>query len=214
MSIPNSPSCDSCYNGESCSDRDNGGCSGCNVCDYSCQTICEVGYQLIKSHPNVGDFPWKEVKPKIDFIKDVITAVNWNSLIKKLEEAEKVGEKSSQGSKGSATQVQSNGVFYANNYNEIQQKLSGFEDAAFDPVVKNDLITAARINAIRNAYLNAKFKNSVCDVCNSGENSCSCNCACSCDCACDCPCPCSCDCSCDCNCSCNCSCGPACGDNS
>ena len=215
MSIPSSPFCDSCYNGESCADGDSGGCSGLNMCNPSCQTLCQVGYQLISKHPNVGDFPWKAVKGwatnpgNEDYLRDVLTAKNWNTLIEKLNSAEQVGEESSQGSGGIATPVESNQVFQALYYNEIQKKLNNFEDAYFDPVKKDDLVTAARINAIRNSFLQAKFKSSVCDICNTGLNECSCNC--SCDCDCDCACECDCDCDCDCGCDCNCGCD--CGNN-
>lgn len=209
MSIPKKPVCDSCYDSNSCADRNTGGCSGCNVCDSTCQTICEVGYQAIKDHQDVGDFVWREVVAKEDLIKEVITANNWNKLIEKLESAEAVGERVRQGSAGSASSVNYNDVFLAKHYNEIQKKLSGFEDGFFETVNKNDLITAARINAIRNSYLKAKFKSTVCDICNQGENDCTCNCPCSCDCTCACYCYCPCPCSCNCNCSCggNCSCG-------
>ena len=135
------------------------------------------------------------------FLKDYLTAQNWNKLIQNLEKAESIGQIVKQGSAGSATPVEPNEIFYADYYNEIQRKLSGFEDAYFDSVNKDDLITAAKINAIRSSYLNAKFKSSVCDVCNISENRCDCNCSCSCDCACSCDCgPCSCPCSFPCNC--------------
>ena len=224
MSIPASPHCDSCHDGDSCADRNHGGCHGCNTCNATCQTICQVGYQLITSHPNVGAFPWREVHGYAthpgneDFLKDVLTAANWNSLITKLNAAENVGDSVRQGSAGSATQVQKDWIIYAKYYKEIQTKLNGFIDGYFAPAEKDDLISAARINAIRTSYNKAKFKTTVCDICNNGLNRCACNCSCSCDCACscacECPCPCSCTCGCSCNCSCNCSCGPSCGGNS
>lgn len=134
-------------------------------------------------------------------LKDYLTAKNWNKLIQNLEKAESIGQAKRQGSAGSATLVEPNGVFYAKYYNEIQKKLSGFENAYFSPVDKDDIITAARINAIRSSYLNAKFKSSVCDICNTSEQNCACNCSCSCACSCSCDCgPCSCPCSYPCNC--------------
>lgn len=211
MAIPSSPHCDSCYNGNSCANRNHGGCSGCNQCNSTCQTLCQVGYQLIKDHPNVGAFPWGEVKGWAthpgaeDMLYKFLTAANWNSLITKINNAESVGSKSSQGSAGTATTVQPQQVFYAKYYNEIQKKLSGFIDGTFPVVKKDDLITAVRINAIRNGFNSAKFKTSVCDTCNNGQVGCACNCSCSCDC--------SCGCSCSCGPSCSCDCGPSCSAN-
>ena len=153
--------------------------------------------QFIKNHADVGAFPWNEVKGwatnpgSEDMLYKFITAANWNLLIQKLNTAESVGASGSmQGSAGTATSVNPGDVFYAKYYNEIQKKLNGFVDGNFNTVNRDDLITAARINAIRTAYNNAKFSSSVCDGCNTSQKTCGCNCNCSCNCS-----------SCSCNCS-------------
>lgn len=198
----------------------------CNInCNNECessQRYCDIGYQSIVKHGDVGSYPGTTIQ-KDDFIHEKWSASYWNSLIDKIEMAESVGKKVSHGSAGSVTA----GIGYpyfqtADLYNQVNTKLTNFRDASYSKVQVDQLITATVANAIQTAYTNAKFNASVCDVCNAtGSQSvqeCLCNCptcsvcsscpscptcsscpSCACSCACS---SCSCNCS---SCSCNCS---------
>ena len=187
--------CDRCYNGESCSNKKTGGCSGKNVCNPTCQTVCETEGQLIKNV--IGPYPGKdkEIISGEDIIADIWSVDFFTKLNDQLKQAEKKGTSKKQGSTGSFNNPKPNDIITAEFYNNVQQKLSGF-NVNYSKVNVNDLITAARANAIRNAYNSAKFNSSTCETCNTGENDCSCNCPCSCSCSCSCSCGCQCQCSC------------------
>ena len=193
--------------------------TGCNTKCNTAQTYCNLGYEFIKTVG--GTYPIKEVcgasnekcgYDQYDRIDTTWSAKNWNSLIDNIEKAEKSGSKSGQGSGGTATAAVSNKPITMSQYNEIVTKLNAFKNTSIDKASRlnnQDIITATKANALRNGYNNAKFKSTVCDVCNAGGEhiggTCGCNCSCACSCSCGCPCPCPCNCSCPCGCSSPCS---------
>jgi hypothetical protein len=171
--------------------------TGCNSTCNTAQTICVVHSQYIKDHSDVGAYPGKEVNSD-DFIYKHWTANYWNSLIKKLNDAEDIGYEVSQKSSGkvSVDKVNKDDVITAKFYNDIRNKLCNF-NVSYDTVSQNQLITATIANAVKTAYENAKFNSNVCDACNTDQTSrggCSCNCSCSCSCNCGCSCGPSCSC--------------------
>lgn len=192
--------------------------SACNSLCNTAQTICGLHNQYIKNHPDVGEWPGlnrdiiactaTNENPsgsgaRGDIISEVWTKDFWNSLIAQLNAAERVGRTQKQGKYVSAQTAVTNGAITANHYNSIRDKICNF-NISYNKVIQNELITATKANAIRNAYNSATFNSNVCDVCNSGDQSvhagCSCNCSCPCSCSCGCDCPCSCSCSCSCQC--------------
>lgn len=192
--------------------------SSCNTICNSSQAYCSIGRQSITSHGDIGSAPQPGGSTATDqLIHKAWTAQYWNSLIDKLNAAEGLGRQSRQGSSGSATKVSadptnsthpSNSLITAEKYNQIRQKFAGFS-ASYPAVNAGDVIKSSHAEAMKTAFQRARFKTSVCDICNAGmqhAGSCGCNCSCSCDCncGCSCPCDCSCDCSCDCNCGCSC----------
>ena len=194
---------------EGCSSHCNTGCnSKCNVC----QTLCENNVEYIKQHADVGGYPGVQVSQGW-FIHENWTANFWKQLIDALDTAESVGKTKSQGSAKEVSDPVVGNAITASFYNDIRDKLCNFH-VSYDKVQKDDIITAARANAIMTAYNNAKFDSNICDVCNSGDQSmhpscacnCNCSCSCSCNCGCSCPCECACPCYCDCPCGCGCSC--------
>lgn len=221
--ITESQICSSCYN-----DQDNPGPNDCKqsggqpcsaVCNSGCNTICDssqafcsIGVQTVTSHADVPGFPWGQVN-KDDFIYKFWTADNWNKLIQQVKAAAELGQKQNNGINGSAsTSIEVKQLITADVYNQVENLLESFDNASYATVNKNDLITAATSNNIKNSYETMKFKTSVCDICNvgnehrTGDCNCNCNCSCNCSCSCTCPCSCSCNCSCPCGCSCPCSC--------
>lgn len=192
--------------------------ASCNSLCNSSQTICGLHSQYIKNHPDVGPWPGldRDVRActattenpdyqgeRGDLISEVWSREFWNSLIKQLNSAETVGRMQKQGKRASAQTAAENGPITLNHYNGLRDKICNF-NTSYNKAAPHELITAAKANAMRNAYNAATFNSSVCDVCNSGDQSihagCSCNCSCACDCACGCDCPCSCSCSCSCQC--------------
>lgn len=182
--------------------------SGCNSSCNTAQTICKVHSQYIKDHADVGAYPGVSVV-KDDIIYQKWTADYWNSLVNKLNKAESVGRKVSQGSGGTVTEtIGNNAPYTAKLYNQVRDKICNF-NVSYAKVNKDDLITATVTNAIGTAYNSAKFNSSVCDVCNTDQTmrgGCGCNCSCACSCSCGCPCTCGCPCGCSCSCSNPCSC--------
>lgn len=184
--------------------------SGCNSVCNSIQTICKLHDQYIKNHPDVGAYPGlsRDIVggPEGDIISQIWTVEYWNSLINQLNAAERVGRAVKQGNNKSAKTATSTAPITAEHYNGLRDKICNF-NTSYEKVAKNEVITAAKANAIRNGYNSAKFNSNVCDVCNAGDQSihagCNCNCSCACSCPCGCSCPCSCSCSCSCSCQCN-----------
>ena len=186
--------------------------TGCNTTCVSIQNLCKVN-QYIKKY--VGNFPISSIKGHAnskkpgeeDIIKNKWTAYNWNLAISQLEEAEKIGGLETQGTGPKANTVSTNEVIKATTFNELRNKIYHFvvDDDISCSIVKGlstdnklkleeaDIITAAKANALRDAYQNAKFNTSVCDICNAAGNqnsenaSCGCNCTCACSCSCGCP---------------------------
>ena len=207
-------SADACTSSSSTNNRSNKkGCSyycntGCNTTCVSIQNLCSVNSQYIKSY--VGNFPISSIKGyadsgygKEDIIKNKWTADNWNLAISQLEKAENIGGLVTQGAGPSANTVSPNEVIKATTFNNLRNKIYHFVVGTSCSTVKGlstnnqpseaDVITAAKANALRSAYQNAKFNTSVCDICNaagnqnSGNASCGCNCTCACSCSCGCP---------------------------
>ena len=174
--------------------------SGCNSECNTAQTVCIVHNQFIKNHADVGAYNGSTSIQKDDFIHEKWTADYWNTLIKKLNTAEKVGRLSSHGSGGSVTAgIGAPNFQTAELYNQVNAKICNF-NTSYPQVNVDDLITATIANAIGTAYNNATFNSSVCDMCNTDQTmrgGCGCNCSCSCSC----------------NCGCNCDCGPSCSCN-
>ena len=175
------------------------------VCNSTCdlaQTVCKfISGQYIKNHEDVGSYNGMTVTSGQHYIHEVWTADYWDTLISKINTAEKVGYESKQGSGGSVTPglIGYPNPYTAQLYNDVQKKLTNFNGASYSAVDKDQLITAAVANAIGTAYNNAKFGSSVCDMCNADQSmhmgcGCNCNCMCSCNCGCNCPCtsPCTC----------------------
>ena len=92
-----------------------------------------------------------------------------NSLINKLEHAEIVGKEVNHGSAGSvdSSLIGSKKPYTADLYNQVNTKLTNFNNANYSKVAVDQLITASIANAIQSAYNSANFSSSVCDVCNS-----------------------------------------------
>ena len=178
-----------------------------NNCDSLAQTFCNLNVQYIKNHANVGAYPIDEIQ-KDDIIYKKWTASKWNSLINKLNTAGSLGATRSQGGAGpSINTISDEDIITAKLYNDVEAKMAKF-NTSYKTVTggsNGTVITATIANAMRNAYNEATFNSSVCDICNTTARqtpgSCSCNCpTCS-----TCPtcttCP---SCSCNCNCTCNC----------
>lgn len=156
----------------------------------------------MSAHGDIGDFPGSTISAN-DFIYEKWTTSFFAALNTKLTLAETIGAQSSQGSAGSFTNPQAGDPVTAKLYNDVEKKLSGFVDGSYATVSVNDLITATVANAIKTAYGSAKFKTTVCDVCNTEQHiggTCGCNCSCGCSCSCGCGCPCSCSCNTPCEC--------------
>lgn len=188
--------------------------SGCNTKCNTAQTYCNLEHEFISSVG--GSYPIKEVcgsynqdcgYNQYDRIDTTWSATNWNSLIKCITTAENSGSgDGAQGSVGTVTAAKSNDPITMSQYNEIVTKLNGFNNTSIDKASRlnnQDIITATKANALRSGYNNAKFKTTVCDICNAGEEHvapagchCNCNCSCACSCACGCSCPCNCSCNC------------------
>ena len=192
-----------------------------DVCNNECedsQVYCNINHQMIKDHGDVGSYPGKTVTTE-DVIAHVWTKNYWNSLINKINNAETVGKEAPHVSPDNITSVTAAigypAVYTKGLYNQVREKLTNFEEASYDPVEVDQLITVSVANAIGTAFNSAKFSWSVCDVCNAlGSQSiqeCLCNCP-TCAVCSTCPscpicstCPsCACNCSCS-SCSCNCS---------
>lgn len=174
--------------------------TGCNTTCVSIQNLCAVNSQYIKSY--VGNFPISSIKGYADsgygnedIIEDKWAATNWNSAISQLKEAENIGGLVTQGTGPSANTVSSGEVVKATTFNNLRNKIYHFVVNTSCSTVQADVdvITAAKANALRSAYQDAKFNTSVCDICNaagnqnSGNASCGCNCTCACSCSCGCP---------------------------
>ena len=76
--------------------------TGCNSECNQPQTVCVIMGQYIKDHADVGGYNGGIIN-KDDFIHEKWTADYWNTLISKLNTAERVGRLSSHGSGGSVT---------------------------------------------------------------------------------------------------------------
>jgi hypothetical protein len=203
-SCTSSSSSNSSDNAHSCDDYCDSGCnSKCNTA----QTICNTHSQYIKDHADIGAYPGKQVYDN-DYMPNHWNQSFWNSLIDKLNTAEKIGTESAQGAvEGTNVTFSLDKPITATFYNTIQKKFSGF-GVTYAQVKVDQLITTSVANAIKTAYENAKFKDTVCDTCNTDQSihaGCNCNCSCSCSCNCGCSCPCECSCPCDCDCGCSCS---------
>lgn len=191
--------------------------TGCNTTCVSIQNLCAVNSQYIKSY--VGNFPISSIKGYADsgygnedIIKEKWTANDWNSAISQLKEAENIGGLVTQGTGPSANTVSPDEVIKATTFNNLRNKIYHFVvDTSCSTVQADiDVITAAKANALRSAYQDAKFNTSVCDICNAAgnQNSGNASCGCNCTCACSCSCGCSCTCGCSCSVCGGCSCGP------
>lgn len=180
----------------------------CNSqCNSECnepQTVCIRGPQYISQHPDVGGYNGSTVKPE-DFIHEKWSASYWNTLIGKINAAEKIGRLSPHGSAGSVSACIGGEQFQtASLYNQVNTKLCNF-NTSYGKVKVEDLITATIANAIGSAYNSATFNSSVCDMCNTDQSpyvkgGCGCNCSCACSCNCGCSCPCHCNCGAPCTC--------------
>ena len=209
-------------NGTNCSNRNSGssgtdnsiGCSSyCNSsCNSKCesnQSYCSIGYQLITKHGDVGAYPGEIINTN-DIIAYKWSFDFWNNLVDKIETAEIVGKKKSQGvGEVINPKPKKDAPITAKIYNQVEHKLERF-NTSYAEVQQEQIISAAVANAMKTAYEAATFNASVCDVCNaSGSQSkktCSCNCpSCSSCPSCSCSCSCSCNCSRCSSCSCNCS---------
>lgn len=195
--------------------NDSGKTYACSVyCDAQCnsdcetaQSFCSVDYQLIRKHPDVGDYPMKEANQNVTYIDELWTVANFSKLIARLDGAEKAGYKQTQGASYNVDKPVSGTNITADFYNDIRKKIINF-NVDYPSVKSGDIITAESANAIKEAYEAAKFNTNVCDICNTAEYyhpGCGCNCSCSCSCGCSCSCDCSCDCPCDCDNPCSCS---------
>lgn len=184
--------------------------AGNNKCDLMAQTFCNLSVQYIKNHADVGSYPIDEIT-KNDIIYEKWTASKWNSLIKKLDTAGRLGKKYSQGGAGpSVGTIHADDIITAGIYNSVEEKIAKF-NSSYPKVTggpEGTIITETIANAMRTAYNNATFNASVCDICNTTARqtpgTCSCNCptcstcptctscpSCSCNCACTgCSCPC------------------------
>lgn len=182
-------------------------CPGCNTNCTSCQTYCQVGWEYIKNDPDVGPYDDSICMAKDEFIFRNWTAEWWNDYQDDLLTADKMGKKEShnkgvQFPDGRAVADPENSphpagsLVTAKKYNEMVQALSLFSAniATVLGVADNgvgDVIRGTHAIALQTGYNNAKFKSSVCDICNATgfqHAACSCNNACSCYCACSCPC--------------------------
>lgn len=213
---PPSPTCDKCNTAQSfagcwasvetqsCSAYCNTGCN-CTCNSANRQTICIAHSQYIKDHADVGQFLWgdktdRDVQRAIDFIHLKWNKDFWDRLIDQLNTAENIGKNSRQktnaGSYSVNKPIQGDAIGHEF-YNNIRLKLKNFNNIpnSYTEVEKEELITAALANTLKQAFNNAQFHPNVCDICNAnelaGSRSCSCNCSCSCSCGCPCPCSCS-----------------------
>ena len=124
--------------------------TGCNSECNQPQTVCVIMGQYIKDHADVGGYNGSIIN-KDDFIHEKWTADYWNTLISKLNTAERVGRLSSHGSGGSVTAGIGAPYFQtAALYNQVNAKICNF-NTSYATVNVNDLITASLANAIGTA---------------------------------------------------------------
>lgn len=188
------------------------------------QSYCNIGKENIKNHADVGAHPSIACTAKDEFIFRNWTARYWNSLIDKLDTAEIVGLVNKQGSVIDPAHVTADpqnmphpagSLVTGVKYNEVVKLLNNFQaglgqvqGAAQVGCEAATVIRGAHAAALVSGYNSAKFRGTVCDICNASRQTnptcdCNCPCPCACNCGCDCPCECYCDCQCDCSCSCS-----------
>ena len=201
-----SPFCTNCNTNQSASScKMSDPCPACNTKCTSCQAYCQLGIQLIQNHGTVSDYVDPGCMVKDEFIFRNWTADYWNTLQDMLLTADKMGESSPHAGgvsfpNGRAVPDPENAphpqgsLVTAAKYNDVAAAL-GIFSSNIDTVVKDDdVIRGAHALAISSAYKSAKFKTTVCDICNGGgyqHAACSCNSACNCYCSCSCGCSCS-----------------------
>lgn len=217
--------CNFCYASESCLNCNDGNswrqCSnycntGCNTICITAQTFCNLGVETVVDHADVTPKTLNGCWQKDEFIFRNWTASFWNTLIKSITDAAKLGVVQNQGTPPGATQAvadpcnnthPANSLVTAEKYNQqvarinfFNKSLSTVIGAAQVGCENADVIRGTHAMALKNGYETMKFNKNVCDVCNVPEqNRNSCNCSCTCSCACQCGCDCDCDCDCGCS---------------
>lgn len=205
-----SPFCTNCNTNQSAPDcRQSDPCPSCNTKCTSCQAYCQLGYQLIESHGTVKDYKDPSCMAKDEFIFRNWTAQYWNTLQTMLLTADKMGLSSPHNAgvsfpNGPAAPDPTNSLHPQNSlitaqkYNDVAVALGKFSSSISQVVGVSqngvgDVIRGTHAVAISRGYHNAKFKTSVCDICNASgyqHAGCSCNSACNCYCSCSCGCDC------------------------
>jgi hypothetical protein len=193
--------CVTCYTGQASCTKSQG-CqtqaapcaSNCNTKCLTAQTYCNIGYQSISSHGDVGSFSGFKA-PEKGLIFKSWTAEKWNLLQKKFEAAMDVGQKVSQGVEVSFTRAAAdpdnkdhpdNSLITADKYNEFVAAINGFGGKLDEVVAKKTPIMLSHSTDLDNGFTNAKFKTTVCDLCNAGKQySCTYNCSCNYQCSCN-----------------------------
>lgn len=192
-------------------------CEKCNTNCKTCQAYCQVGWEYIKDQPDVGAFTNPGCIEKDEFIFRAWTAPWWNDYQDDLLTADIVGKKESQSANVSfphgraETDPQNKGPFpYTNvpfqhpyhslitgsKYNDLVTALGKFfssissvQGAETVGCENATVIRAAHAKALKTGYNAARFKGSVCDICNVvnyQHGGCSCNSSCPCYCGCSC----------------------------
>lgn len=217
--ISDSEICNFCYASQTCVNCVDGSgnhpCSaycntGCNTkCDVA-QTFCYNGVLTVIDHADVPDFMtgcWV----KDEFIFRNWRAADWNKVLDQLKDAAALGLVENQGTIPAQIKVTADpenaphpagSLVTAAAYNSMVDSINFFNQSLAHVNV-GDVIRGAHALALETGYNSMTFNDSVCDVCNAGNenrNMCNCDCDCACTCSCDCTCACSCS-GCDCSCS-------------
>lgn len=196
--------CNGCYASESaCSKPLNGSsqnstyCGTCNVDCNTSQTFCGLGVQVISNHADVGTFGGFGATTDA-LIFEKWTASKWNELQQLYEKANSLGITSSQGGGFSFTRAVSdrcnnthpaNSLITADKYNQFSTAAAAFSSTipTVTGVTKDNPGTPIRLEhstALETGFANAKFKTSVCDICNVGtQHNCGYNCQCNYNCS-------------------------------
>ena len=192
----------------------------CNTCQNSCNTVqnyCgpSLGIQLIIQHADTGQYPaYCEQKDEFIFrnwrAKDV-----WNVIIDNLISAFTWGRLENHTDTNFPFEYAvpdpensphpANSLVTAAKYNQVAAMINAWVGTSLPTVQVGDVIRGTHAQLQHKNYDSAKFKTTVCDICNTSAQFTSCPCACDCSCACSCSCGCSCSCNCNCSCSCTCS---------
>lgn len=132
-------------------------CNSCEVCNQ-CQARCEIGNQTISLRPNIGHFSFQT-----DISKDkAIYSDDWNSLVNYVYTA--YNEDWRPNASLLDYIVDRDELFYANNFNYINNQINGLLNAntAITSKDRDDIIYATYFTQMASALNEAKIRNLPC----------------------------------------------------